>query len=56
MDYTRRLERHAWALLKRSYQAVYYYVFHITVFLGAFWRGFWAWVPYSKREVWFAGV
>jgi hypothetical protein len=26
-------------LLKRSYQAAYFSVFHIIVFLGAFWRG-----------------
>jgi hypothetical protein len=40
VNYTRRFERHAWALLKRAFQAAYYYVFHITVFWGAFWRGF----------------
>jgi hypothetical protein len=39
LNYTRHSERHAWALLKRSYQATYFSVFHITVFLGAFWRG-----------------
>jgi hypothetical protein len=38
--YTRRSERQAWALLKLSYQATYYSVIHITVFGGAFWRGF----------------
>jgi hypothetical protein len=38
MNYTRRCERHAWALLKRSHQAAYFSVFHITVFLGNFWR------------------
>jgi hypothetical protein len=53
MNYTRRSERHAWALLKRSYQAAYYFVFHITVFLGDFLE---AWVPFSMRDVWFAGV
>jgi hypothetical protein len=41
MNYTRRSERHALALLKRSYQAAYYYVFHITVFLGGFLEGVW---------------
>jgi hypothetical protein len=40
MNYTRRSQRHAWALLKRSYQAAYYFVFHITVYWGTFWRGF----------------
>jgi hypothetical protein len=40
LNYTRRSERHTWALLKRSYQAAYYSMLHITVFLGAFWRGF----------------
>jgi hypothetical protein len=40
LDYTRQSERQSWALLKRSYQAAYYSVFHITVFLGDFWRGF----------------
>jgi hypothetical protein len=40
MNYTRHSERHDWALFKRSYQAAYYSAFHITVLLGALWRGF----------------
>jgi hypothetical protein len=39
LNCTRRSERHAWTLLKRSYQAAYYYVFQIIVFWGACWRG-----------------
>jgi hypothetical protein len=54
--YTRRVERHAWALLKRSYQAVYCSVIHITIFGGLVARGLEAWMPCSTREVWFAGV
>jgi hypothetical protein len=56
VNYTRRSERHAWALLKRSYQAAYYSVFHNRI-LGDFLDGgLEAWVPYSRREVWFEGV
>jgi hypothetical protein len=40
MNYTHRSERHPLALLKRSYQAVYYSLFHKTIFFGTFWRGF----------------
>jgi hypothetical protein len=40
MNYTRHSERLAWALLERSYQAAYFSVFHIAVFLGLFGWGF----------------
>jgi hypothetical protein len=40
VNYTRQPERHAWALLKRSYQAEYPFVLYLTLFLGGFWRGF----------------
>jgi hypothetical protein len=56
LNYTRHSERHAWALLKRSYQAAYFSVFHITKFLGLFGGGLEAWVLWSMREIWFAGV
>jgi hypothetical protein len=40
VNYTRRSHRHAWALLKRSYQVAYFSVFRITFFLRTCWRGF----------------
>jgi hypothetical protein len=40
LNSTRRSERHAWALLKRPYQAAYYSVFHITIYLGDLLEGF----------------
>jgi hypothetical protein len=56
LNYTRRSECHALALLKRSYQAAYEYVFHITVFLVAFWRGFGGVGAVYNARGWFAGV
>jgi hypothetical protein len=50
MNYTRRSERHAWALLKRSYRAAFYSVFHITLFWGTFWRGLEAWGAVFKAR------